>query len=113
MKTSTIEINGTSYSLATTLRVAYDVQGKHNHKSYMEIFSRINEMTLEEQIDILYVAFKIENPEVAKTFTPVMFREYYLDHYNVNDIMQQLNGVISGVLGKDLDEIAEGSEGNE
>lgn len=116
MKITTISIHDTEYALATTLRVAYEIQNKHNHESYMNIFSRINEMTLEQQIDILYAAFKIANPEVAKTFTNVMFREYYLDNYTVTDVMDQMNGVISGILGKDLDasssEESDGSEGN-
>lgn len=103
MKITTITIHETEYDLAATLRVAYEIQNKHNHESYMKIFSRINEMTLEQQIDILYVAFKIANPEVAKTFTGMMFREYYLDNYTVSDVMDQMNGVISGILGKDLD----------
>ena len=110
------EINGTSYELATTLRVAYEVQGKHNHESYMKIFRQIGEMTLEEQIDIIYVAFKIANKEVAKTFSSAMFREYYLDHYTVSDITEQLNHIIAGILGKDLDDIkddADATEGNE
>lgn len=107
MKATTISIHGTDYDLATSLRVAFEVQGKHSHESYMKIFSKINEMTLEEQLDILYIAFKIANSETAKTFSNQMFREYYYDNYTVSDIMAQLNGVISGVLGKDLDELAE------
>lgn len=109
-----MEINGTSYELARTLRVAYEVQGRHNHKSYMEIFSNIDKMTIEEQIEILYVAFKIANPDVAKTFTALMFQEYCLDHFNLNEIMGQLNDVISGVLGKELTTVedSEQPEGN-
>lgn len=110
-----IEINGTSYELARTLRVAYNVQSCNNHKSYMEIFSSIDQMPIEKQIEILYVAFKIANPDTAKTFTSLMFQEYCLDHYNLNQIMEFLSYVISGVLGKevkmtDSTEVAEGNE---
>lgn len=115
MNAISTKINGTSYDLATTLRVAYEVQGKHNHESYMKIFRRIGEMTLEEQIDIIYVAFKIANKEIAKTFSDVMFREYYLDNYTVSDITDQLNHIVAGILGKDLDELkdeADAEEGN-
>lgn len=106
-----MEINGKSYDLARTLRVAYEVQNRNNHKSYMEIFSTIDKMTIEQQIEILYVAFKIANPDDAKTFTSVMFQEYCLDNFNLSEIMQHLNYVISGVLGKELQEPE--NEGNE
>lgn len=106
-----MEINGKSYELARTLRVAYEVQNRNNHKSYMEVFSTIDQMTIEQQIGILYVAFKIANPDDAKTFTGIMFQEYCLDHFNLKEIMQHLKYVISGVLGKDLQE--DETEGNE
>lgn len=32
-----IKLNGTEYPLATTLRVAYKIQGQHNHKAYSKI----------------------------------------------------------------------------
>lgn len=108
------EINGTTYEFARTLRVAYEVQNRNNHKPYTEVFSSIGDMTIEKQIEMLYVAFKIANPEVAKTFTDVMFREYYLDHYSVNEVLEQLKQVISGVLGKDISDVNDKSdEGNE
>ena len=37
----TTTINGTEYSLGTTLRVAYKVQGQHNHKPYTEVFQLV------------------------------------------------------------------------
>lgn len=113
MLKTTIEINGVTYDFATTLRVAYEVQKKNSHKSYMEIFSGLNEMKLEDQIGILYTAFKLANPEIAKTMTDVMFREYYLDNYTVQDMMDNLKGVISGILGTNIEELEDSEDQKE
>ena len=102
----TTTINGTEYNLSTTLRVAYKVQGQHNHKPYSEILSSVCEMPLEQQIDILYLAFKIGNPEVAKTFSREMFRCYILDNneFNAVVLIDLIKKVIAGILGKELSE---------
>lgn len=92
-------INNVEYELATTLRVAYKIQGKHNHKAYTEIFSKIGDMCIEEQIDILYAAFEVANPEAAKEITSAVFRDYYLDHYDLKTIMEQMQAVIKGITG--------------
>ena len=101
-----ININGTEYPLAGNLRVAYILQNQHNHQAYSKILSRVGEMTLEEQINMLYAAFTVANPEVAKTFTGEMFKLYILDHeeFNAMVLMGLIKQVISGILGKDLDE---------
>ena len=36
---ATIMINGSEYTLACNLRVAYELQGQHNHKPYSEILA--------------------------------------------------------------------------
>lgn len=92
-------INGTEYELATTLRVVYKVQGQHNHKPYAEIFQNIGSMPLEDQINILFAAFECANPEVSRTFNKSSFLNYYLDHYTLKDVMDQLQQVISAVMG--------------
>lgn len=111
------EVLGKTYDLATTLRVAYMVQGQHNHKPYTEIFQNMGNMTIEQQIDVLYASFKCANPFDAKSITTQQFRDYYLDHYNLHQVMDQLQAVIKGILGEDkpvteVDEDSEISEGN-
>ena len=103
---ATIMINGSEYTLACNLRVAYELQGQHNHKPYSEILSSVGEMPLEQQIDILYLAFKIGNPEVAKSFTREMFRSYILDtnDFNTTVLLTLIKKVIAGILGKELPE---------
>lgn len=61
-------------------------------------------MPLEQQIDVVYAAFQIANPETAKTFTREMFRTYVLDHdeFNASVILQMIKKIISGILGKEL-----------
>lgn len=61
-------------------------------------------MPLEQQIDVMYAAFQIANPETAKTFTREMFRTYILDHdeFNASVILKYIKKIISGILGKEL-----------
>lgn len=106
-------IDGQEYPLATTLRVAYMVQGQHNHKPYTEVFKNIGDMTVEDQIGILYAAFCCANPGVQDTktgkirplFTREEFQNYYLDNYNLKDLMDQLQGVIRGIMGTTDEEL--------
>ena len=100
----TINLNGNEYPLACNLRVAYVLQNQHNHESYSSILSRVGEMPLEQQIDVVYAAFQIANPETAKTFTREMFRMYVLDHdeFNASVILSIIKDIISGILGKKL-----------
>ena len=93
----TTTINGADYELATSLRVAYRVQGQHNHKPYSEVFSNIGQMKIEDQIGILYCAFQVANPNVL--MTKQAFIDYYLDHMNLKQIMTQLKSVIQEITG--------------
>lgn len=100
MAVSTI-INGNEYPLSTTLRVAYKVQGQHNHKPYTEVFKGLGDMPLEQQIDILYAAFQCANPDEAKFITQQKFLDYYLDNYTLATVMHQLEDVVKGIMGTD------------
>lgn len=97
-------INGTEYELSTKLRVAFKVQGCHNHKPYTEVFQNIGQMPLEQQIEILFVAFQDANPEVAMTFNKKAFQDYYLENFKLKQVMSQLQEVIKGIMGEDEDE---------
>lgn len=99
----TAVINGVEYELATTLRVAYRVQGQHNHKAYSKVFSELGDMTLEDQIGILYAAFQVGNP--MSKMTREEFLNYYLDTYNLKIMMDQVREVIQGIMGVDPDEL--------
>lgn len=90
-------IHGTAYDMATTLRVAYVLQKQHNRKPYNQIFSELGDMTIEDQIGVLYASFSLANPSSGITQTE--FVDYYLDHYNLTDIMGQLETLISEVTG--------------
>lgn len=116
MNTPSVVIGGTEYALSTKLRVAYKVQGQNAHKPYTEIFQNLANMTVEKQVEILYAAFEVANPEQAKTITFQKFLDEYLDNYDIKTIMEQLQDIIGGILGQDLKEEAttsiEVSEGN-
>lgn len=109
MKVTTV-INNTEFELSTSLRVAYNIQGCHNHKPYAEVFKNIGEMHLEQQLEILFEAFKIANPEVALTFNKKAFQEYYLDHFKLKQVMDQLQGVVQGIMGEDTEAEQEPTE---
>ena len=100
-------INGVDYPMAATLRVAYRVQGQHNHKAYSKVFAEIGDMTLEDQIGILYASFKVANPEVQ--MTQQQFLDYYLDHFNLRVVMDQVKEVIQGIMGMDDETPAPGA----
>ena len=104
-----IKINDTEYPLDTTLRVAYKVQGMNDHRPYSKVFAELGDMLLEKQIEILYVAFQIANPEAARSITQSQFLDYYLGHYTLKEVMNQLQEVIKGVLGEDAFEETEAS----
>lgn len=98
----TVKIQGREYPLATTLRVAYKIQGQHNHKPYTEVFKSIGEMHLEDQIGILYAAFECANPEEIFKIKRQDFLESYLDTYNLKTMMDHLQEVIKGIMGEDF-----------
>lgn len=93
----TTTINGVDYELATTLRVAYKVQGQHNHKPYSKVFSDIGDMCIEDQIGILFCAFQVGNPD--NIMPKQSFIDYYLDNMNLKQIMDQLKAVIQEITG--------------
>lgn len=111
----TAKINGMEYELATTLRVAYKVQGQHNHKPYSKVFAEIGDMTIEDQIGVLFCAFQVANPDVL--MSKQTFVDYYLDHLNLKQIMDQLRAVIQEITGFDEAKASEsasasGAKGN-
>lgn len=93
----TVRIEGAEYALATTLRVAYKVQGQHNHKPYSEVFAHIGDMVLEDQIGILFAAFQVANPDTK--MTQATFLNYYLDTFTLRDVMDQVKEVVQGIMG--------------
>lgn len=100
-----ITIRGNEYELATTLRVAYNIQGQHNHRSYIEIFEDIDKMTLEQQIGIVYASFQAANPDGAKLIKQSDFLNEFLDNYNLTELMKYVKDIIAGIMGKDLEDI--------
>lgn len=98
----TVNIQGTEYSLANTLRVAYKVQGCNNHKPYSQVFKEVGDATLEKQIEVLFCAFQVANPESKMKFQE--FLDHYLDNFSLRDVLAQVKEVVEGIMGKDEDE---------
>lgn len=100
MTNFSVTIDGKEYPLATTLRVAYIIQGQNNHKPYTEVFQGIDKMPVENQVDMIYAAFKCANPVIAAEMSCNKFRDYFLDHMNLKDLMDLLQGLVEGIMGK-------------
>lgn len=92
---------GREFELSTTLRVAYEVQGQHNHKPYAEVFKDMGEAPVEDQIGVIYAAFLCANREYAKDqgITRKVFTEVYMDTYNLKALMDHLKELIDGIFG--------------
>ena len=111
-----ITINGTEYPMATTLRVAYLVQGQHNHKPYSEVFQNIGNMSIEDQIGILYCSFSCANPDKSKTMDRLTFQNALLDSpdMTLSKIMKLITELIKSIMGddlpKDIEDVSEDTE---
>ena len=112
---NTVKFKDKEYPLATTLRVAYRIQGQHNHKPYTEIFKGIGDMTLEDQVGIIYESFlcgsryDLNVQNVKRT----EFLEDFLDNYTLSEMMNMLQEVIKGIVGESATETSEeNAQGN-
>lgn len=94
-----ITIAGVEYPLAATLRVAYKIQGQHNHKPYSDVFSGVGKMPLEQQINILYAAFQVANPEASQTINQQKFLDYCLDNMKLKAMLEMIGELIKGIMG--------------
>lgn len=100
----TITLEGKELALAANLRVAYELQSFHNHKSYMDIFAEMDSMKLEQQIDIVFLAAKNgKNDEFP--YDKKSFLDAYLDENNASDLMKTIEKVMYGILGKTPEEL--------
>lgn len=110
----TIIFKDREYPLATTLRVAYKVQGQHNHKPYTEVFQSIGDMTLEDQIAILFASFQCGSPNDldVQRIRQQEFLDFYLDNYTLQDVMNQLKEVIEGIVGKPMNAVDDATQGD-
>ena len=97
MRVIKTHVCGRDVDLATTLRVAYQVQGQHNHKPYTEVFKDIGDMTVEDQLGIIYCSFKCANPDTI--VTREQFQNYLLDNMNLKDMLDVLQDIIKGIMG--------------
>lgn len=101
-----INLFGQEYALSNKLRVAYRVQGQHDHRPYTEVFSGVGDMPIEDQIGIIYESFWCANPEARDKIPRQQFLEEYLDRYDVKTLMEQLREIIQGIMGVEDDDLA-------
>lgn len=108
-----LTLGGKTYTLAANLRVAYNVQGQHNHRSYMEIFKEVDSMPIEDQIGIIYEAAKVgSNGNVPSRAD---FLSAYLDDPNASivNMMKTLKQIYEGIVGQKLEAPEENTDNQE
>lgn len=91
----TITIKGKEYELATTLRVAYMIQGQHNHKAYLDIFQGLESMKLDDQIRMIYASFKCANRDAD--IKEQEFVDEVLDNLGLMEMMDLIRNIIDGI----------------
>lgn len=100
MRNIELTIGESTYKLATNLRVAYVLQGMHNHKPYLEIFQGVDKLPLEGQIGFLYAAYKVAC--TGDVMSRDEFLNLCLDNLDLSIIMDTIKQIIEGVTGKKL-----------
>ena len=108
----TIIINGETYPLATTLRVAFKIQSQNEHRPYSQIFRDLGEMPIESQIDMLYASFIVANPEQKSNYSVNAFRDCCLDNTTVKELMEKLSAVVQGIMGVSDEDVDKANEKN-
>lgn len=90
-----MELKGVTYEMATSLRVAYKIQGMNNNKSYAKVFEGVGDMGIEEQIGLLYASFSVANPG---TLSKQEFLDAVLDEYGIAQVMEKLSELIEAMM---------------
>lgn len=95
-----INISGEVYTVATSLRVPYEMQKDFGNKPYTSIFEGLQSSTLEDQIRIIHTAFRIKNPS---KYTFEQFMELVLDEWTLQKVLDTIGDIMEAVTGASKD----------
>lgn len=98
MNEVTIRVKDQEVKLASTLRVAFNVQSKFGHKPYMEIFAGINDLGVDKQITILYEAYKVANRDEETKLSEVEFLNEILDNIGAVELTLLLSELVNSIM---------------
>lgn len=98
MNEITIKVKDQEVKLASTLRVAFNVQSKFGHKPYMEIFAGINDLGVDKQITILYEAYKVANRDEETKLSEVEFLNEILDNIGAVELTLLLSELVNSIM---------------
>ncbi len=98
MNEVTIRVKDQEVKLASTLRVAFNVQSKFGHKPYMEIFAGINDLGVDKQITILYEAYKVANRDEDTKLSEVEFLNEVLDNIGAVELTLLLSELVNSIM---------------
>ena len=98
MNEVTIRVKDQEVKLASTLRVAFNVQSKFGHKPYMEIFAGINDLGVDKQITILYEAYKVANRDEETKLSEVEFLNEILDNIGAVELTLLLTELVNSIM---------------
>lgn len=88
--------NRTCYC-STTLRVVYEIQKEKNFKSLQETLQSLNQLTTDDQINLIYTAYKCD-----KNNTEFLDKESFintlLDTCGIYKLTEISTGIVEGLL---------------
>jgi hypothetical protein len=90
-----ITLKDKKYDIDDTLEVAYEMQTDFD-KPYTEVFAGMKRSYLQDQIKVIYTAFRILNPGV---FTYEQFFKLVLKEWNLNVILDKVNTIMANITG--------------
>lgn len=100
-----ITIGGVSTPLATTLRVAYNIQKQFGNKPYMEVFKEISNKAIEQQIKFIYTSYVQGVKDNGVAAMPLnIFQECLLDNFSIMQIIDCIQAIIEGITRGNMSE---------
>lgn len=91
-------VKGIEVNLATTLRVAYNIQSKFGHKPYTQIFAGMHDLDINDQVKMLFEAYMVGNPKNEANLTELDFRNEILDGVGGVELTFLLTELVNGVM---------------
>ena len=98
-----IHLNGKDVNLATSLRVIYELKNMLGCKTLQAALKQIQELDLDNQIKLLYTAYKCGKNE-EPTMTSEKFTDVVLDEMGMIKISKVIADIVDGFMYAGLSE---------
>lgn len=102
----TLTLDGTPFILATTLRVAFEIQRQFGNRAYMDVFKEIGSRPIEHQIKFIYTSYVQGLKGTGQTAMPLaIFQDCLLDNFSIMQIVDCIQAIIEGITKGDMDDM--------